>query len=160
MRAGQSSASPLGARTWNSERSGRSMACPEQPRLAVVFDGTCGPCTRCARWLRRRDRRGAISVVASQLPGVLAAYGLSRPEADRAAWAIEPDGSRFEGAAAVARALAELGGPWRLAASLYRVAPLRVAADAGYRWFAGNRTRLAWLGVTPECEEPGATCRE
>lgn len=99
-------------------------------------------------------------MVASQFPGVLARHGLSRAEADRAAWTIAPGGPRLEGAAAVVGALAELGGGWRLPARLYRVAPLARLADAGYRWFAGNRPRLAWLGVTPECEEPGAPCRE
>ena len=99
-------------------------------------------------------------MVASQVPGVLARHGLTRAEADRAAWAIEPGGRRFEGAAAIVRALADLGGGWRVPARLYRVPPLAAVTDAGYRWFAANRSRLAWLGVTPECEEPGAPCRE
>ena len=128
--------------------------------LVLLFDGTCGPCTRVARWVRRRDSASRVLVQANQSPGVLAAHGLTRAEADRSAWAIEPGGRRLEGAAALNRVLEELGGGWRLLALPYRRPLLAAGEEAAYRWFAANRRRLAWLGVTPECERPGAACAE
>lgn len=91
---------------------------------------------------------------------MLDAHGLTRAEVDRSAWAIEPGGRRLEGAAALNRVLEELGGGWRLLAAVYGLPPLAAAEEAIYRWVAANRERLAWFGVTPECERPGVACRE
>ena len=124
----------------------------------LLFDGTCGPCTRLAQWVRRRDPGGRVLVQPNQSPGVLAAHGLTRADADRSAWAIEPGGRRQEGAAALNRVLEELGGGWRLFALPYRLPLLAGAEEAAYRWVAANRERLAWLGVTPDCERPGVSC--
>jgi predicted DCC family thiol-disulfide oxidoreductase YuxK len=129
-------------------------------RLVLLFDGTCGPCTRAANWIRRRDSAGRILVLPNQAPGVLADHGVTRAEADRSAWLIEPEGRRLEGAAAFNRVLEELGGGWRLLARPYRLRLLAAAEEAAYRWVAVNRGRLAWLGVTPECERPGVACVE
>ena len=112
-----------------------------------------------ARWVRRRDKAGRVQAVPSQQPGVLERYGVSRDEAERAAWTIEPDGRRLDGAAAMNRVLSEIGGPWRAAAALYRVRPLAALEEMFYRWFAARRSRFERFGVTPECEEPGARCR-
>ena len=124
----------------------------------LLFDGTCGLCTRIARWVRRRESAGPILVAPNQTPGILAGHGLTRAEADRSAWVIEPGGRRLEGAAAFNRVLRELGGGWGLLALPYRLPFLVPVEEAGYRWVADNRQRLAWLGVTPECERPGVRC--
>lgn len=110
-----------------------------------------------ARWVRRRDPAGRVLVIANQKPGVLARYGLSRGDADRAAWTIDPQG-RLEGAAAINRVLREMGGPWPSLASVYRLKPLASLEEVGYRWFARNRSRFRRFGVRPECQEPGANC--
>ena len=89
---------------------------------------------------------------------MLEQYGLTREEADRSAWAIEPGGRRFEGAAAVNRVWWQVGGGWRLLAAAYRVRPVARIEDAAYAWFAGNRSRFGRFGVTPECDDPGARC--
>ena len=89
-----------------------------------------------ARWVRRRDRAGRVLAVANQAPGALERYGVTRQEADRAAWTVEPAGRRLEGAAAINRVLAELGGGWRAMAALYRARPVAAAEEAFYRWFA------------------------
>lgn len=128
--------------------------------LVLVFDGSCGPCTRLAGWIRRLDSSRRITVQPNQLPGVLAAHGLTRAEADRSAWAIEPSGHRLSGAAALNRVLVELGGGWRLLTLPYRLPLLASAEEAAYRWLAANRGRLAWLGVTPECEKAGVICTD
>jgi predicted DCC family thiol-disulfide oxidoreductase YuxK len=99
-----------------------------------------------------------VLAVANQKPGVLERYGLTREEVDRAAWTFDVAGSRLEGAAAINRVLAVLGGPWRVLAAIYRVPPFRMLEEALYRWFARSRSRFHRFGVTPECDEPGAGC--
>lgn len=111
-----------------------------------------------ARWVRRRDRAGRVLAVASQEPGALERYGITRPEADRAAWTIDAAGNRLEGAAALNRVLGELGGAWAMAAAPFRLKPIAAVEEAAYRWFAPRRSRFHRLGVTPECDEPGSTC--
>jgi len=111
-----------------------------------------------ARWVRRRDGAGRVRAIASQKPGVLERYGVTREEADRAAWTVDAEGRRLEGAAAINRVLQELGGASAAVASLYRVPPVAATEEAFYRWFAPRRSRFHRLGVRPECEEPDAGC--
>jgi len=110
-----------------------------------------------ARWVRRRDPAGRVLVIANQKPGVLARYGLSRADADRAAWTIDLQG-HLEGAAAINRVLREMGGTWQWLAGLYRVKPLAGLEEVGYRWFARNRSRFRRFGVQPECDQPESDC--
>ena len=110
-----------------------------------------------ARWVRRRDRAGRVLAIANQRKGVLARYGLTRQDADRAAWTIDGD-ERLEGAAAVNRAWREIGGGWSALARAYRIRPLRILEESVYRWFARHRSSFRRFGVRPECDEPGADC--
>jgi predicted DCC family thiol-disulfide oxidoreductase YuxK len=124
-----------------------------------VFDGTCGFCTRSARWLKARDRSGRIEMIHAQAPGARGCFGLSPAETDRAAWVFDRIGRRWEGAAAINRALRELGGPWMALGALYALPPLRWVEERVYRWVARNRALLSRLwGATPPCDEPGAGC--
>jgi predicted DCC family thiol-disulfide oxidoreductase YuxK len=109
-------------------------------RLVLVYDGECEFCSRLARWVERRDREHGVVVRASQEPGLIEGLGLTQVEVARAAWAIEPGGRRFEGGAAINRVLRELGGGWSLAASLYRLPPVRGIEDAYYRRVARRRS--------------------
>ena len=113
-----------------------------------------------ARWVRRRDRTGRVLVIANQSPGALQTYGLTRPEADRAAWTVDGEGRRLEAAAAINRVLHERGGGWRSVAAMYRLRPVAVVEEAFYRWFAARRSRFHRFGVTPECDEPKADCAQ
>jgi predicted DCC family thiol-disulfide oxidoreductase YuxK len=131
-----------------------------EQRLVLLFDGTCGPCTRLADFVRHRDHAGRILVLPNQAPGALGRYGVNRADADRSAWLIEPGGRRLEGAAAITRALEALGGGWRLLAVPGRARAVAAAEEVAYRWVARNRRHLAWLGVIPECERPGAPCSD
>jgi predicted DCC family thiol-disulfide oxidoreductase YuxK len=128
------------------------------PKPALLFDGTCGPCTRMANWVRRHDRQGRLEVIANQSPGVLDRFGVTRADADRSVWLIGPDNRRREGAAAVSGTLDILGGGWRLVAAPYRLRPAAVVAEVAYRWVARNRHRFARFGVRPECDDPGNPC--
>jgi predicted DCC family thiol-disulfide oxidoreductase YuxK len=125
---------------------------------ALLFDGTCGPCTRMANWVRRHDRKAQLEVVPNQGPGVLERFGVTRAEADRAVWLVEPGGRRREGAAAVSGTLEVLGGGWRLLALPYGTRPSAAIAEAAYRLVSRNRHHLAAFGVTPECDGPGNPC--
>ena len=111
-----------------------------------------------ARWVRRRDRAGRVLAIASQQRGALERSGVTRAEADRAAWTVDPEGRRLEGAAAINRVLDELGGGWRQVAKLYRVRPVAATEEAFYRWFARRRSRFHRFGVVPECDDPAADC--
>jgi predicted DCC family thiol-disulfide oxidoreductase YuxK len=109
--------------------------------LILVYDGECEFCTRLAGWIRRQDRLGRIEVRPNQEPGLIERVGLSRAEVERASWAVEAGGRRFEGAAGINRALSEFGGAWAVLAALYRVPPLRWVED---RYYARVATRRAW----------------
>jgi predicted DCC family thiol-disulfide oxidoreductase YuxK len=111
-----------------------------------------------ARWVRRRDRAGRVLVIANQVRGVLERYGVTREEADRAAWTIDQDGRRSEGAAAANRVMREMGGGWAVVARAYRLRPIAVVEEAAYRWFANKRSRFRRFGVRPECDEAGSGC--
>jgi predicted DCC family thiol-disulfide oxidoreductase YuxK len=107
--------------------------------LVLVYDGECDFCGRLARWVERRDRAHRVLVTPSQEPGLIEGLGLTSAEVGRAAWAVEPGGRRFEGAAAINRVMRELGGGWSLAASLYGVAPIRWVEDRYYGRVARRR---------------------
>ena len=111
-----------------------------------------------ARWVRRRAKARRVLAIANQENGVLARYGLTREEADRAAWTIERDGRRSEGAAAVSRVMREMGGVWAVLARAYRLPPVAFIEEGGYRWFARRRSSFHRFGVRPECQEPGSDC--
>ena len=110
-------------------------------RVTLVYDGECAFCTRMARWVERRDRRGSVSVRANQEAGVIESLGLTRAEVDRAAWVVEPAGRKFEGAAAINRVLRELGGVSSVLGSLYLVPPVGWVEALYYRRVARRR---AW----------------
>ena len=89
---------------------------------------------------------------------MLELHGVTRAEADRAAWTVDAEGTRLEGAAALNRVAAELGGPWAVLAGLYCWPGAGALEEAAYRWFAPRRSMFHRFGITPECDEPGARC--
>ena len=111
-----------------------------------------------ARWVRRRDRAGRVLVIANQERGALERYGITREEADRAAWTIDRDGRRAGGAAAANRVMREMGGGSAVLARAYQLRPVAFIEEAAYRWFAANRFRFHLFGVRPQCDEPGSDC--
>src|SRR5258708_1088688 len=113
-----------------------------------------------ARWVLRRGGGGRVVGMANQKRGVLARYGITREEADRAAWVIGPDGVWSEGAAAVNRVWRDMGGGWSVLARAYRLWLLAAVEEAVYRWFARNRSSFHRFGVSPECDEPGSDCED
>jgi predicted DCC family thiol-disulfide oxidoreductase YuxK len=108
-------------------------------RLVLVYDGECEFCRRLARWVERHDGRGRISVRPNQEAGLVERLGLTRDEADRASWAVEPGGRRFEGAAGISRVLRELGGVWAVLGAFYLVPPIAWLENRYYRRVARRR---------------------
>jgi predicted DCC family thiol-disulfide oxidoreductase YuxK len=82
-----------------------------------------------------------VVVRPNQEPGLISSLGLTRSEVDRASWAVEPGGRRFEGAAGISRVLRELGGGWSVLGSLYLVPPIAWVEDRYYERVARRR---AW----------------
>src|SRR5258708_31702495 len=110
-----------------------------------------------ARWVRRRDRAGRVLAIANQKRGVLARYGITREEADRAAWTIGGDG-RLEGAAAVNRVWRELGGGWAALARAHQLRPMAVGGEAVYPWFARPPAAFPRFRGAPGGGAPGSGC--
>jgi predicted DCC family thiol-disulfide oxidoreductase YuxK len=86
-----------------------------------------------------------VSALPNQEPGAIERYGLTREDVDRYAWAIEPSGRRYRGAAAVARTLREMGGGWRALGWLARLP----GATLVYTVVARMRARLSALWGDP-----------
>ena len=113
----------------------------------LFFDGECGLCNRSVRWLFRRDRRRALKF--APLQGDVAARALGPLPNDIHEWSIilwDEDGVHYESDAAL-RAVAAMGGPWRLASGLLLVP--RVIRNKAYRFVARNRIR--WFGRVASC---------
>jgi predicted DCC family thiol-disulfide oxidoreductase YuxK len=126
-------------------------------RVVLIFDGSCGFCTRSARWVRAIDRLRRVTALPFQQPGVLEAHGLTVAECEAAAWAIAPGHSPQRGAAAVMLALSiALGSriPW----VIYQLPVLQRVQDAVYALVARYRHRLP--GDKPYCEQFPAECGE
>src|SRR5258708_38114910 len=104
----------------------------------------------------RGARGGRVLAMANQKPGGVDRHGITREQADRAAWTIDTEGRRLEGAAAVNRVLAELGGLSAVVAPGYRLRGVPAGEAAGCRSVAPRRCPFHRLGGRPECNVPGA----
>lgn len=117
--------------------------------ILLIFDGTCGFCTRCARLAVEHTYPGRIITSPNQSPGLIERYGLTREDVDRYVWVVAASGRRWRGAAAISRTLLGMGGGWRL---LGRLAALP-GAEMGYRVLARSRGRLSAVwGDSPPYE--------
>jgi predicted DCC family thiol-disulfide oxidoreductase YuxK len=111
-------------------------------RFTVVYDGTCEVCTRFSKVLRKWDRQGAIDIVPSQTPGLMARF----PWIPASGYAeslqlIGPHGETWQGAAAIEELLHVLP-RGRAARWIFRLPFARHFADRFYKWFARNRYHM------------------
>ena len=113
-------------------------------RWLLVFDGDCGFCRGSVARVLDRDRDDRILARPFQASGVLEEAGLTRGQAERAAWLVAPDGRRWSGADAAARVLRLLPG-WAGAGRLLGAPPFVWIARAVYRWVADHRPLTARL---------------
>jgi predicted DCC family thiol-disulfide oxidoreductase YuxK len=117
---------------------------PDEPIL-LLFDGTCGFCTRTARLVVERAGGDRVTALPNQTPGLLERHRISRADADRWVWAVAPSGRRWRGAAAVATVLREMGGGWRVLGALARLP----GAGIAYAAVATLRPRLSAVWGDP-----------
>ena len=124
--------------------------------MLVLYDGVCGLCNGLVRFLLARDRRERFwfAPLQSELGRQLVAARGGDPTTLSTLWLIEHPGRPHErvwrrGRAGV-RALAALGGGWRLIGGL-RIMPGFVL-DAGY-WLVA-RTRYRLFGKLDACPAP------
>ncbi|MCZ2827131.1 MULTISPECIES: thiol-disulfide oxidoreductase DCC family protein [unclassified Modestobacter] len=117
---------------------------------ALVFDGDCAFCTRCAD-VARRLLPADVQVVPWQFVD-LAEIGVSAERAQTEVLWVGRDGAVTGGAPAVARALRAAGRPWWLLGAVLAAPPVRWVAPFGYRLVAANRHRLP--GGTAACRLP------
>src|SRR5829696_7146664 len=101
---------------------------------------------RSVRLLKALDRNRRVTAVPFQKSGVPASVGLTVEECAATAWAIAPDGGRYQGAEAVNAVVA---------AALGTTLPL--LQDFIYYLIASNRSRLP--GDRPYCAQHPAGCR-
>ena len=125
-------------------------------RLTLIFDGSCGFCTRSVGLVQALDRGNRVVVVPFQQAGVATANGLTLAQCEAAAWAITPERRRLPGAAAMAMVLA-VALQTRLPLLLYALPGLRQLQEAAYAWVVRNRQ---WLpGVRPYCAAHPDACQ-
>jgi predicted DCC family thiol-disulfide oxidoreductase YuxK len=127
---------------------GPAASFPVEPVPPVLFfDGECGLCNHSIRWLIDHDQRRVLRF--APLRGKLAERRLSALPTDYDDWSVvlwDENGIHFESDAAL-RAVACLGGSWRLA-RLFLAVP-RVVRNRIYRFVARNRIR--WFGRVDSC---------
>ena len=118
----------------------------------LLYDGTCGLCSRLVQFVLRADPGGALRFGSLQenFAGELWARHPELRDVDSVAW-VEPSpagGERvFIRSEAALRLLRYLGHPWRLLA-VARVLP-RSLRDRLYDYVARRRHR--WFGSAPAC---------
>ena len=128
-------------------------------RSTVLYDGTCGFCTR------------GVEIAVGRLPGSrgtdwqpfqavdVTAYGLSATEAASTVHLVEASGRIWHGAGAVGRLLVTAGGGYAVVGRLLLAPPVSWLAEAAYRVATLLRHRLP--GSTPALarlpeDRPGA----
>lgn len=132
------------------EETGNRMGHTGNMRATLIYDGDCGFCTTCVRFIERHLRTTARIVPWQQAP--LADLGVTEQEARDALQWVDQHGRVSAGHAAIARLLIDSGLPWKLAGRVLLVPPVSWVAAFGYRLVANNRQRLP--GGTPACAVP------
>jgi predicted DCC family thiol-disulfide oxidoreductase YuxK len=119
-------------------------------RLPVlVFDGECGFCTTCARFLARWVLGGRFTLVAPWQQLDLAGLGLTVDRCREAVQWVGPDGEVASGHAAIAAALAAGHRRWHPVGGLLVAPGFSWVAERIYSWIAGHRSGLP--GGTAAC---------
>ncbi|WP_019876167.1 thiol-disulfide oxidoreductase DCC family protein [Sporichthya polymorpha] len=119
-------------------------------RALLIFDGDCGFCSRCARFITRRMPTSAEVRPWQRVD--LAAYGVRPEQAQYEIVWVGADGRIDGGAQAVARLLLDCGRLWAVPGAVLRIPPFRWIAHGVYRLIAANRYRLP--GGSAACRLP------
>jgi predicted DCC family thiol-disulfide oxidoreductase YuxK len=119
-------------------------------RALLIFDGDCGFCSSCARFIARRLPTDAEVKPWQRVN--LAAYGVAPEQTQHEVVWVATDGRIDGGAQAVARLLLDCGGLWTVPGAVLRVPPFRWIGHGLYRLVANNRDRMP--GGTAACKLP------
>jgi predicted DCC family thiol-disulfide oxidoreductase YuxK len=112
-------------------------------RHLLLWDGECGFCRRCVRWMRERDRAGLFETVPYQeLSSPPMTPDLAQACA-RAVHVFTRDGARLRGGRAVLFVTEQLG--WRRTSRVLGLPPLVWLVELGYRLVARNRRLVSRL---------------
>lgn len=128
----------------------------------VLYDGLCGLCNRMVRFLLQRDKQGRIQFASLQsdfAAQVLGRHGIDPKDLDTVHVVINyerPDEHILNRSDAILQAWYELGGAWKLLASVSRIVP-RAVRDLVYRFVATNRYRV--FGKFETCMLPDPSQR-
>jgi predicted DCC family thiol-disulfide oxidoreductase YuxK len=116
----------------------------------MVFDGDCGFCGRSARFAV--NRVGVTCSVIAYQRADLSALGLTAAECAEALRFVAPDGTRFQGAAAVSQVLRTGSALWRGLGVVIDAPGVRVLAEHVYRFVARHRGTVS--GCDTEYSSP------
>ena len=126
----------------------------EHPHLArvpiLIYDGSCGFCTRAAMWISHHSANRTIALRTSQeIPAdQLRVLGLTQDQAIASVWWTD-GGSLLSGHAAISASLKNCQGGWRRLGRLLDTVPLRWIGPPIYRQIARHRHLLP--GATSAC---------
>ena len=118
-------------------------------RPVLVFDGDCGFCTTCARFLTHRVLAGRSVTVAPWQGLDLAELGLTPDRCRTAVQWVGPGGQVASGDAAIAAALRAGHRRWHPVGALLLAPGFSWLAGRAYSWISGHRDVLP--GGTPAC---------
>lgn len=132
---------------------------PHRQKTAVlhtqlVFDGSCGFCTRAALLLKRLDRYARIELLPAQRSGVLTRLNLSSAQAASSVWVVTDTGL-LSGAAAV-NCVLDIVFDTKAFTRFYRLPGCSQIQEFIYKQIAANRYRFP--GVTPWCAQNPSDC--
>ena len=116
----------------------------------LIYDGSCGFCTRAAQWLSRHADESAIDLRSSQDMSTrqLADLGLTTDQVNSSVWWIA-GGASLNGHEAIGAALRNCRPGWKYLGQLIDVFPFHQFAPSTYRVIAHYRHLLP--GATPAC---------
>jgi predicted DCC family thiol-disulfide oxidoreductase YuxK len=119
----------------------------------LFFDGVCNLCNASVDFLMRHDRSRRLRFAPLQGETAARRVPAALEVSSVALWA---GGRLFRESGAALRALALMGGPWRLVLALLVIPPF--LRDGAYEWIARNRYR--WFGERKACRMPTAAERD
>jgi predicted DCC family thiol-disulfide oxidoreductase YuxK len=118
-------------------------------RPVLIFDGDCGFCTTCARFLQRWVVRGGSTSVAPWQQLDLDELGLSVGQCRAAVQWVGDSGELASGHGAIAATLRAGHPAWRAVGALLVAPGFSWLAERLYSWVAAHRYALP--GGTPAC---------
>ena len=126
---------------------------PPSPVGWVLFDASCGICSRWVPWWSPTFARLGLSTAALQEPWVAARTQLSAEDLLRDIIILLADGTLVRGAAAYRWVLRRRW--WGIPLWLIVVVPPgRWVFDLGYRWFATHRHQVSQVCGLPPNHQP------